>query len=107
MKTALQLRRILGGFLGIFMIGSTILALLSDLAVSGFVRTVYRQTRCPFTTGLRIGEANTVSAMYPSNLGTAALWATSAQITSLYNGGEMGIYYKVGAILAFMIIEAD
>ena len=77
------------------MIGSALLALLSDLAVSGFVRTVYRQIRCDFNRGLRIGDANTLKAMKPFNLGTAALWATSAQARSYYNGGLMGIYYKV------------
>lgn len=46
-------RRLPGGiFFGIVMITCTILSLLSDLAVSGLVRTVNIPSRCPFGTGL-------------------------------------------------------
>jgi hypothetical protein len=74
------------------MITTAVLALLADLAVSGFVKTVYMQSRCKFGGGLRIDQT---PAQYPSNVGTPALWATNAQSASYYNGGYMGIYHKV------------
>ena len=91
LKGTYQLRRVPGGILGGFMLLSAIIALLADLAVSAFVVTHNQQSRCDFTKGLAMNET---TSEYPSLLGTCFLWASAQQVTSMRNGGMMGIYKK-------------
>jgi hypothetical protein len=104
LKSAFQLRRIPGGYLGILMVFTGLIALLSDLATSGFVHTVSRPSRCPFTRGLAL---NDTIAMYPSMLGTPYFHASSSQLMSWTNGGAMGMYSKANYTADFRADEED
>ena len=104
LKGMYQLRRVPGGMLGGFMLLSAIIALLADLAVSAFVVTSNQQSRCDFTKGLAM---NTTTAEYPSMLGTCFLWASVQQVTSIENGGLMGIYKKADNSTSFAADSDD
>jgi hypothetical protein len=86
----------------------TILSLVSDLAVSGLVRTVTVPSRCPFGTGLVVPHAySNSSPLFVANNGAAYSVAGQAQITSAANGGLVGIYWKANRDLTFRADELD
>lgn len=93
--TLKTLRKLPGGWLGVIMILSSVLALVSDLAVSGLVKTVQVPSRCPFGTGLIIPTTPFVPLTGPPNNGAPYYAVAQAQLTSQINGGLSGIYWKV------------
>lgn len=71
LKVSYQLRRLPCGWLGLSMIFAAILAILSDLGVSAFVRSAQHITRCSFQQGIVLAAAN--AAYFPSMTGAAYL----------------------------------
>ena len=84
------------------MIACTVLSLLSDLAVSGLVRSVNIPSRCTFGTGLVVPNAP-VSLSWGAvpNNGAPYFVVAQAQLTSAANGGLVGIYWKANRYLSF------
>jgi len=109
-----SLRRFPGGaWLGTLMLMCTILSYLSDLAVSGLVRTVTVGARCPFGTGLVVASSLAgipdVSIFWqspPSN-GAPYVVVQQAQLTSAANGGMVGVYWKANRDLTFRADTLD
>jgi hypothetical protein len=103
-------RRLPGGlWFGTLMIVSTILSLLSDLAVSGLVQTVNVATRCPFSKGLVVPQSFSPAGFWaiPPNNGAPYFVVAQAQLTSSANGGLVGIYWKVNRDLNFRADTLD
>lgn len=93
-----QFHKLAGGaWFGTGMVLCTIMALLSDFAVSGLVQTVYVGRRCPFGSGLVISETFSPTGWWsvPPYNGAPFLVVSSAQSTSAANGGLVGVYWKV------------
>ena len=91
--TCLSMRRIPGGWLGALMMISVALSYISDIAVSALIKQVRVSARCPFTTGL-VPPTNEPLALVPVN-GSPYTVVSTAQLSSLANGGPIGIYSKV------------
>ena len=91
--TSLSIRKIPGGWLGALMMISVVLSYVSDIAVSALVKPVRVSARCPFTTGL-VSPTNEPLAKVPVN-GSPYTVVSTAQLSSLANGGPIGIYPKV------------
>ena len=109
-----SLRRLPGGvWLGSLMIVCTTLSYLSDLAVSGLVRTVTVAGRCPFGKGLVVASSLAdlpgVTPLWnvPPNNGAPYFVSAQAQITSAANGGLVGIYWKANRDLSFRADTVD
>jgi hypothetical protein len=105
LKVSYQLRRLPCGWLGLSTIFAAILAILSDLGVSAFVRSAPHVTRCPFKEGIVLAPTN--AAIFPSNNGAAYLWAANAQLTSYFNGGFLGIYARADNSTGFCAADED
>ena len=91
--TSLSIRKIPGGWLGALMMVSVVLSYISDIAVSALIKPVRVSARCPFTTGL-VSPTNDPLALVPVN-GSPYTVVSTAQLSSLANGGPIGIYSKV------------
>ena len=109
-----KLRRMPGGrWMGSLMLLCTVLSYLSDLAVSGLVRTVTVAGRCPFGTGLVVADSLAdlpgVTPLWevPPNNGAPYFVVAQAQITSLANGGLVGIYWKANRDISFRADTLD
>lgn len=101
-------RRLPGGsWFGMFMLVCTVLSLVSDLAVTGLVRTVTVPSRCLFGIGLVVPDSNSPISSIPANNGATYSVAGQAQITSAANGGLVGIYWKANRDLTFRADEMD
>jgi hypothetical protein len=108
LKATMGFRRLPGGnWFGMFMFACTILSLLSDLAVTGLVRSVTVPSRCLFGTGLVVPDSNSSIGLFAANNGAAYSVAGQAQITSAANGGLVGIYWKANRDLTFRADEVD
>lgn len=109
-----RLRRMPGGvWLGSLMVVCTVLSYLSDLAVSGLVRTVTVSGRCPFGTGLVVATSRAdlpdVTGLWevPPTNGAPFFVVSQAQLTSVANGGLVGIYWKANRDLTFRADTLD
>lgn len=91
--TSLSIRKIPGGWLGALMMISVMLSYISDIAVSALIKPVRVSARCPFTTGL-VSPTNEPLSLVPVN-GSPYTVVSTAQLSSLANGGPIGIYPKV------------
>ena len=91
--TCLSMRKVPGGWLGALMMISVALSYISDIAVSALIKPVQVSARCPFTTGL-VSPTNEPLSVVPVN-GSPYTVVSNAQISSLANGGPIGIYKKV------------
>ena len=91
--TFLSMRKIPGGWLGGLMMISVALSYISDIAVSALVKPVQVSARCPFSTGL-VSPTNEPFGKVPVN-GSPYTVVSNAQLSSLANGGPIGIYSKV------------
>lgn len=92
-KFLFRTRRLPAGWLGGLMIICAALSFVSDIAVSTLVRSVQISARCPFTTGL-IAPTSQPLGKIPVN-GSPYIVASNAQLTSIANGGPIGIYWKI------------
>jgi hypothetical protein len=102
LKAIMGFRRLPGGnWFGMFMIVCSGLSLVSDIAVTGLVRTVTVPSRCLFGTGLVVPESNSSISSIPPNNGATVFVVEQAQITSVANGGLRGIYWKANRDLTF------
>lgn len=84
----------------------TALALTSDLAVAGLVKSIQVPSRCEFGRGLVINKANG-SLLRPSPNGAPVYLITQAQMTSTNNTGLEGIYRKVNNATSFRADQQD
>lgn len=91
--TWVSMRKIPGGWLGALMMISVALSYTSDIAVSALVKPGQVSARCPFTTGL-VSPTNEPLSKVPVN-GSTYTVVSNAQLSSLANGGPIGIYSKV------------
>ncbi|KAI1629016.1 hypothetical protein EDD37DRAFT_32741 [Exophiala viscosa] len=87
-----------GGWLGIVMVAAFLLDRASDLT-SALVQSVPVHDRCEFGTGLVVGDTGSIS-LVPWN-GAPYTVASQAQVVSLQNGGEQGIYRKANRNINF------
>lgn len=101
-----KLKALPGGWIGLLMTVVTALALISDLAVAGLVKSIQVPSRCEFGTGLIINKANG-SMLNPSPNGAPVFLATQAQMTSANNTGLEGIYRKVNNATNFRADQED
>jgi len=85
----------------------TFLSLVSDIAVSGLVKTVTVPSRCLFGTGLVVPDSNSSISSVPPDNGATYSVAAQAQLTSAANGGLVGIYWKANRDLTFRADELD
>ncbi|CAF9909494.1 hypothetical protein IMSHALPRED_008380 [Imshaugia aleurites] len=92
-KYLLQTGRLPAGWLGGLMIICAALSFVSDLAVSSLIRPVQVSTRCPFSTGL-VSPTSQPLTLIPVN-GSPYTVTSNAQLSSIANGGPIGIYWKV------------
>ena len=89
----LSLRKLPGGWLGSLMMISVVLSYVSDIAVTTLVKPVQIPARCSFTTGL-VSPTSQPLGKIPVN-GSPYTVVSNAQLSSLANGGPIGIYSKV------------
>ena len=89
-KFLFQTHRLPAGWLGGLMIICAALSFVSDIAVSTLVRPVRVSARCPFNTGLVSPTSQTLD-LIPVN-GSPYTVASNAQLSSIANGGPIGIY---------------
>jgi len=102
------IRRLPGGsWFGMLMFVCTFLSLVSDIAVSGLVKTVTVPSRCLFGTGLVVPDSNSSISSVPPDNGATYSVAAQAQLTSAANGGLVGIYWKANRDLTFRADELD
>ena len=107
LKATISFRSLPGSsWFGMFMFVCNVLSLVSDLAVTGLVRTVTVPSRCPFGTGLVVPDSNS-SITSTANNGAAYSVIAQAQITSVANGVLVGIYWKANQDLTFRADEVD
>jgi len=102
-----RLRGLPGGWFGLLMILVAALTILSDLAVSGLVRTVTVPSRCSFISGVVLPPVPVPWRVVPSNQQRAYRFAFEAQSISLRNGGYGGIYRKVNGEPNFRADKLD
>ncbi|KAH8757832.1 hypothetical protein F5882DRAFT_444401 [Hyaloscypha sp. PMI_1271] len=107
LTTAVEQRRLPGGWIGVAMILAGVLAMLSDFIVTGFVRTVQVPGRCNFTTGVVLPIAPVTWRSDPGNQQRSYTIVSQAQLTSQSNGGIAGIYWKANADLNFRATSED
>ena len=89
----LSMRRLPAGWLGGLMIISVALSYVSDIAVSALIKPVQVSARCPFETGL-VAPTSQPLGKIPVN-GSPYTVVSNAQLSSIANGGPIGIYSKV------------
>jgi hypothetical protein len=91
-----KLRRLPGGWwLGLMMIIGSVLTLAADLAVARLVYPGYVPGYCAFTKGLVMDWTDKAGYNEPPSNGYPALIASNAQIISVDNGCDYGIYKKI------------
>ena len=100
-----QTGRLPAGWLGGLMIICAALSFVSDIAVSALVKPVQVSARCPFTTGL-IAPTSQPLGKIPVN-GSPYIVASNAQLTSITNGGPIGIYWKINEDRDFQAQQED
>ncbi|KUJ23484.1 uncharacterized protein LY89DRAFT_663913 [Mollisia scopiformis] len=107
-KIVFKLRRLPGGpFLGSFMLGSVILALVADFSVTNLVLWTYVPSRCVFNPGIVLSTTQSSKWSAPPADEYPVLVASNAQITSYINGGMTGIYRKANNDSTFMSQPED
>ena len=92
-KFLFQTGRLPAGWLGGLMIICAALSFVSDITVSTLVRGVQLPARCSFGTGL-VSPTSQTLAKIPVN-GRPYTVTSNAQLSSVANGGPIGIYWKV------------
>ncbi|KAJ9493607.1 hypothetical protein H2202_010923 [Exophiala xenobiotica] len=104
-------RRSPAGWLGIIMIFSSILWVVADLVVSGFVVTVNVVDRCPFNTTSYVvigyNDGRKDGPFSTGNIGAPWDIITGAVETSKNNGGLNGIFHKVNTDPSFRADQSD
>ena len=103
--TSLSMHKIPGGWLGGLMMISVALSYISDIAVSALIKPVQVSARCPFTIGL-VSPTSEPFGKVPVN-GSPYTLVSNAQLSSLANGGPIGIYPKVNEDRQFQAQTED